>query len=245
MKKINLFSTLFFSLCLLLQTTVSAQSSPNPDGYRDIPWGTSIAQARAILTGVTLTEIPRDSRRDRQFPDGVNITRYRITDSVAGYPARTELYFFNDQFFQAVVNFNFDRFKNYDFNYNVFISVDRYYNDIRATTLNFVADIYSLLAQKYGKKQPTFRGLDPRHSFVDLDNYLAQERWNLRYNPSEYHKKIATQSFAQWIFPKTEVRFSIAISAFDRRFDYILSLASNDLLKEVERSISDARKRGL
>lgn len=245
MKKIISTLTLFFSLCFFAPVQSSAQSSPNPDGYRNIPWGASVAEARAALAGVNLVEIPRDSRRERQFPANINITRWQISDSVAGYPARTDLYFFNDRFFQAVVRFNFSRFVNYDFNYNVFISVDRYYNDIRATTLNFVADIYSLLAQKYGQRQPTFQGLDPRRAFVDLDNYIAQERWNLRYNPSEYFKRIATQSFAQWKFPKTEVRFSVIISAFDKRFEYTLSLASNDLLREVERSISNERKQGL
>ncbi|MCL1945597.1 MAG: hypothetical protein FWF51_00380 [Chitinivibrionia bacterium] len=236
MNGIILFIILFCSLCF-------SQTAQNPDGYRNIAWGSSVAQATQALNGANLTQIT--DQRQQGFPANVNIARYQITDSVAGYPSKTELYFYNDKFFQAVVTFNFDRFKNYDFNYNVFISVDKYYNDIRATTLTFVADIYSLLAQKYGKKQPTFRGLDPRYCFTDLDNYLAKERWNLRYNPSEYYKKIATQSYAEWKFPKTEVRFAVIMSAYDKRFEYTLSLASTDLLNEVRKNIGDERKGNL
>jgi len=230
MRKIFICAIFLFSFCFA--------QAPTPDGYRNIAWGSSLAQARQTLAGKNLTEVANARQR---FPAGVNIARFQFDDSVAGYPAKTELYFYNDKFFQAVVTFNFDRFKNYDFNYNVFISVDKYYRDIRSSTLNFVADIYSLLTQKYGKKEPTFRGLDPRYCFTDLDNYLAKERWNLRYNPSEFHRKIATQSYAQWIFPKTEVRFSVVISAFDKRFEYTLSLADKDLVKEIQRNIGDTR----
>jgi len=229
---------LFCSLCF-------SQRELNPEGYRGIAWGSSVAQAQAVLQGVPLTQLTARPRT-ANFPAELNIVRYQIlADTVAGYPARTTLYFFNDQFFQAIITFNFNRFINYDFNYNVFISVERYYNDIRGTTLNFVSDIYALLTEKYGRRQPVFRTLDPRHSFVDLDNYLAQERWNLRYNPSEFHRAIATQSFAQWRFPKTEVRFAIAISAIDKRFEYTLSLASTELISEVEKSIGDIRREGL
>lgn len=248
MRKINLIKALFFSLCLFIPSAVFAQGSPpnsNPNGYRDIPWGASVAEAQAILAGVQFTEIPRDNRRERQFPEDVNVRRWQINEAVAGYPARTDLYFYNDRFFQAVVRFNTNRFLNFDFNYNVFISVDRYYNYIRSNTLNFIADIYALLAQRYGQRQPTFQGLDPRNAFVELDNYIGRERWNLRYNPSEYFRRIQTQSFAQWRFPRTEVRFSVIISAFDRRFEWTLSLASNEILREVERSISNTRQRGL
>ena len=232
MKKI-IFCTIFTVVWCFAQT---------PNGYRNIVWGSSVEQARQALAGKNLTQVTNSKQN---FPASINITRYQIIDSVAGYPANTELYFYDDKFFQAVVTFNFNRFKNYDFNYNVFISVDKYYNDIRATTLNFVADIYSLLAQRYGQKEPTFKGLDPRFCFTDLDNYLAKERWNLRYNPSEYYKKIATQSYAQWKFPKTEVRFSVVISAYDKRFEYTLSLAGNDLLEEVEKNINEVRGGGL
>ncbi|MDR0303580.1 MAG: hypothetical protein LBH98_02260 [Chitinispirillales bacterium] len=233
MRKI-LFYLLFIIASCFAQT---------PDGYRNISWGSSVAQVReALPSGKNLTQITNSKQN---FPVSLNIARYQLTDSVAGYPAKTELYFYDDKFFQAVIDFNFNRFKNYDFNYNVFISVDKYYNDIRATTLNFVADIYALLAQKYGKKEPTFKGLDPRSCFTNLDNYLAKERWNLRYNPSEYYKQITTQSYAQWKFPKTEVRFSVIISAFDKRFEYTLSLAGNDLLEEIEKSINNERSGSL
>jgi len=236
--KIFIYIFLFCSLCF-------SQRLINPDGYRGIAWGSTAAQATAVLQGVQLTQLA-DRPRTATFPAALNVVRYQIlADTVAGYPARTTLYFYNDQFFQAVVDFNFNRFVNFDFNYNVFISVERFYNELRATTLNFVADIYALLTERYGRRQPVFRTLDPRNSFVELDNYLARERWNLRYNPSEFHRRIQTQSFAQWRFPRTEVRFSIAISAFDNRFEYVLSLASTELMAQIQRSINDIRSQGL
>ncbi|MCL2845169.1 MAG: hypothetical protein FWE23_06950 [Chitinivibrionia bacterium] len=229
---------LFCSLCF-------SQRELNPDGYRGIAWGSSVAEAQAILQEVPLTQLTARPRT-ASFPAELNIARYQILrDTVAGYPARTTLYFFDDQFFQAVVDFDFSRFTRFDFNFNVFISVERYFNYIRTNTLNFVADIYTLLTERYGRRQPVFRTLDPRYTFVALDNYLAQERWNLRYNPSEFYRAIQTQSFAQWRFPRTEVRFSIAINAADKRFEYVLSLASTDLMGQIERDITNVRTRGL
>lgn len=231
-----------FSFLIYFIVIVPVFSTIPPEGYRDVLWGTSLVEVQQAFEGKTFRKI---TPQDMQFPENVPLSCFAIDDVVAGYPAKTEFYFFEERFFQVLIRFDFDRLKTYDVNYNVFISVDRYYTEIRATTLLFVADIYELLYQKYGRKEPTFRTLDPRFCFVETDKYLAQERWNLRYKPSEYYKCIVAQSYAEWRFPKTEIRFAVALSASEQRFDYTLSLVSLDLLSEVQGEIQSIREADL
>lgn len=212
-----------------------------PDGFRSIPWGSSLAQVQAGRTGGPLAAMAPDN----SFPVELGMTRYRGNETVAGYPATVTYYFLNDSFFQATINFPFDNLRSYDFNYNVFRSVDGYYRVIHDQTLTFVYDIYALLNKKYGKKEPVFKGLDPRNVFKTTDLYLRQERWNMRYNPSEYYKRIVAAAYARWDFPKTRVLFSINISAADKRFDYNLSLTSLDLEQGVRQALDSLRMQGL
>ena len=89
--------------------------------------------------------------------------------------------------------------------------------------------MFDLLRKKYGKKEPAFKGVDPRFIFKNADEYLKKEAWNLRSYPYEYYKKIAASAYAQWELPKTRIIFSINLSAPEKQFDYELSLSSNDL----------------
>ncbi len=143
------------------------------------------------------------------------------------------------------MTFNFNRLKNYDFNYNVFRSVNEYYYAIRNSTISFINDIYDLLQKKYGKKEPVFKGLDPRLMFVKLDRYVKQERWNLRYHPYDYYTHIVSSSYARWDFPKTRVVFSLNLSAPDKRFDYRLSSVSLDMEREIKKKRDELLMKGL
>jgi hypothetical protein len=89
--------------------------------------------------------------------------------------------------------------------------------------------VFDLLRKKYGKKEPAFKGVDPRFIFKNTDEYLKKEAWNLRSYPYEYYRKIAASAFAQWDLPKTRIIFSINLSAPEKLFDYELSLSSNDM----------------
>jgi hypothetical protein len=148
-------------------------------------------------------------------------------------------------FFQATVVFNFDELKNFDFNYNVYRSVNEYYLAIRSKSLIFIYDVYDLLCKKYGKKEPVFKGLDPRLSFVKLDRYLKQERWNLRYHPYDYYQRIVTAAYARWDFPQTRTIFSVNISALDKRFDFSLSLVSLGMERLISKKMDELRMQGL
>jgi hypothetical protein len=164
-----------------------------------------------------------------EFPKELNIKMFSATQTIAGKAASVKYYFQDDKFFQATVRFNFDNLKTFDFNYNVYQSVDGYYRAIHDQTLTFVYDVFDLLRKKYGKKEPAFKGVDPRSIFKTADEYLKKEAWNLRSYPYEYYKKIAASAYAQWDLPKTRIIFSIRISAPEKQFDYELSLSSNDL----------------
>jgi hypothetical protein len=222
----------FVSLCFAVQP---------PQGFQNALWGMSPEEVRKASGAANWQSVPVDPG----FPQGLDIALYDASALIAGYPAQVTYYFYQQKFFQATVTFNFDQLVNFDFNYNVFISVDRYYQAIHGQTLTFVDDIYDLLRKKYGKKQPIFKGLDPRFIFKHTDDYIKQELWNLRYHPSEYYKRIVTAAYARWDFPKTRVIFSINISAKDKRFDYFLSVSSLDLEKEIRTAKDSLRMQGL
>jgi len=229
-------------LCLVvLLAACSARAANSPDGFHDVPWGAASAQVRAAAGGAGWSALADDNA----FPPLLKVTRYTNRETVAGYPADVTYYFRDDRFFQATVRFDFPELVNFDFNYNVFISVDKYYTAIHDRTLTFVNDVYALLRSKYGTREPVFKGLDPRFIFKATDAYLQQERWNLRYNPSEYYKRIVTAGYARWDFPRTRVIFSVNISAADKRFDYQLSLTSLDLEKQIRDALDSLRTRDL
>lgn len=221
-----------------LAPVISAQPFP---GFNDARWGSAPQEVRQA---VDAQEWQPDPRAD-EFPEEMNVTVFRTQGEVAGYNATTRYYFWQDRFFQATVEFDFEELAEYDFNYNVYKSVSEYYSEIRNRTLVFIRDVYSLLGKKYGKKQPVFKGLDPRFAFTRLDAYLRQERWNLRYHPYDFYKRIVTAAYARWDFPKTRLLFSINIAAPDKRFDYSLSAVSLDLEKEINDEMDRLRMEGL
>lgn len=225
---------------LLLCFPVLAISPPT--GVHEVPWGSAPAavQGRAIPRPTGWTPAPTVG-----MPSGLAITAFTSVDSIAGYKASTTYYFYKNQLFQATTKFNFDDLTTFDFNYNVYISVDRYYQEIRKRTLTFVADIYALLHAKYGRKQPIFIPLDPNYVLKATDKYLEKERWNLRYHPSEFYKRITGTAYARWSYPKTEINFAVNISAFDKRFEYTLSHISTELRRVIEKDINTQRGSGL
>lgn len=208
-----------------------------PEGFQNALWSMSAVQVQNAARITNWQTVTGESG----FPDEINIQMYQSPSTIAGYSALVTYYFYDDKFFQATIAFNFDHLKNFDFNYNVFISVDKYYRAIRDQTLTFVTDIYDLLRKKYGRKQPVFKGLDPRFVFVQTDRMVKQNIWNFRYHPYEYYKKIVSAAYARWDFPQTKVIFSVNISAVDKRFDYQLSLTSLDLEKEIQTAIDSVR----
>ncbi len=212
-----------------------------PNGLQDALWGESSQIVQGKLRGNGW----RIVQNSNAFPAELQITMFELDQKIAGYDATTKLYFYKDQFFQSTIAFDFSSLENFSFNYNVFISVDRYYREIRSKSLTFVSDIYSLLRSKYGKKQPTFVNVDPRNIFANTDNYIYKERWNLRYHPSEYYKRIIAVAYAQWKYPKTDITFAVNISAADKRFDYTLSLTSVKYVKEISKEKSRIRVEGL
>jgi hypothetical protein len=230
-----------FHLALVAGLVGPIGAAGPPEGFQGAAWGAPPEQVRAAA-GVGGW---RQTAGGEDFPEGLGVTTYAAQTRVAGYPATAKYYFFGGKFFQATVEFDFSQLENFDFNYNVFISVDRYYRAIHDQTITFVHDIYALLRKKYGKKEPVFKGLDPRHVFERTDAYIRQERWNLRYHPSEYYKRIVTSAYARWDFPETRVIFSVNISAADKRFDYMLSLTSLDLAREVSAESDRLRMQGL
>lgn len=224
--------TLFF---LLFGVTIA--SALDPKGVQGALWGDS---PQDVQTKASITEWKEVDSKEL-FPYTAEIKTYKTSQEVASYKTETYFYFYKDQLFQTTMSFDFKDLKEYDFNYNVFISVDKYYREIRSTTKVFVQDIYALLKEKYGKKQPQFKGIAPHNIFNRTDNYIAQERWNLRYNPSEYYKRIIARGYARWLYPKTEIIFSINISAADKRFDYILSYTSLDISRDIKKQIQKDR----
>lgn len=235
------YKTLYWMIIALLILNVNLFAK-DPEGFNGAAWGSAPDKVRSAV-GASAWQA--DALSAKGFPAAMNVTVFQSPDTIANYRANVKYYFYDGKFFQATVNFNFDEMKKYDFNYNVFRSVNEYYNFIRSRTIVFVNDIYSLLGMKYGKKEPVFEGLNPRYMFVDIDKYLNRERWNLRYHPYDYYLKIMCAAFARWDFPHTRVLFSIAINAKDKRFDYVLSLASLDMKKEVESKMNSLRMKGL
>jgi hypothetical protein len=226
---------------VILTCTVFAGLPLLPDGFEGAAWGSSpdIVRNASAVTGWQTDASAND------FPKELNVTVYRGQTKIAGYPASVKYYFWQNRFFQATVQFEFNDLKNFDFNYNVYRSVNDYYNTIRSKTLTFVFDIYDLLLKKYGRKEPLFKGLDPRTMFSSLDKYLKQETWNLRYHPYDYYQHIIAAAYAYWDFPKTRMIFSVNISAPDKRFDYQLCAASLDLEKQVNTAKDSLRMKGL
>lgn len=228
---------------LLLTTGIAifCFGSDSPPGFNNAVWGSSPDSVRNASQSSSWQPDPVAG----QFPVELGIKVFRTSATIAGYPASVRYYFWKDKFFQATAVFDFDNLKKYDFNYNVYRSVNDYYTVIRSKTLVFVLDIYDLLTKKYGKKEPIFKGLDPKTMFIKLDAYLKQERWNLRYNPYDYYQRIVTSAYARWDFPKTRAIFSVNISAADKRFDYELSLTSLDLEKVINKEKDQLRMKGL
>ncbi len=227
--------------CITVFFSLICHGAETPLGFQNAEWGIAPEEVRKAA-GITSWQ---STPADPAFPQELGVTMYTTSTTIAGYPAQVTYYFFEKKFFQSTITFDFDQLKSFDFNYNVFISVDRYYRAIHDQTLTFVADIYDLLRKKYGKKQPVFKGLDPRYVFKHTDAYIKQELWNLRYHPSEYYKRIVSAAYARWDFPKTRVIFSINISAVDKRFDYQLSLTSLNLEREINKRKDEVRMKGL
>jgi hypothetical protein len=193
-------------------------------GFGGAVWGMNPIAVKSAINPKQWQKAPSDS----SFPATLAVTVYTSPLSVAGYPANASFYFAEDRFFQVTLAFDQSKLKNFDFNYNVFQSVNKFYSAIHDQTQGFVFDIFDLLEKKYGRKQPVFDGLDPRRMFLESDKYLNRERWNLRYYPYDFYKKIIVNAYARWNFPKTVVIFSLAIDAPNKIFDYSLSLTSTD-----------------
>jgi len=232
-----------YVLTIILVCSIVSQiyAVPPPRGFRNAGWGLNPDLVRNRLQLQNWRQLPADDA----FPAEINITRYESDEEIAGYPAVVTYYFAQNRFFQVSIKFPFTDLENFDFNYNVFRSVDEYYTEIKGKTLAFVRDIYALLRSKYGKKQPIFKGIDPRRIFQRTDLYFKKERWNLRYNPSEFYRKIVSAAYARWDFPKTRIILSINISAADKRFDYNLSYASLDITKTIQEQLDIIRGQGL
>ncbi|MBN1758511.1 MAG: hypothetical protein JW863_09350 [Chitinispirillaceae bacterium] len=229
------------TIVVMLFCAAVAGAAENPGGLGATRWGQSADEVRTASGAQSWQTDPTE----KNFPPDLSVTVFRATGEIAGYKASTRYYFQNNRLFQATIDFNFDELKNFDFNYNVFRSVNEYYVEIRTKTILFVNDIFSLLESKYGKKRPVFKGLDPRKVFSELNRYVMQERWNLRYHPYDYYLHIVTASYARWDFQHTRVLFSLNIAASQKRFDYQLSLSSTDMTGEIRKAMDMLRSRGL
>ncbi|MFP4415888.1 MAG: hypothetical protein ACOC41_03770 [Chitinivibrionales bacterium] len=226
---------------LILTVFSSPHSAQAPVGFQNAEWGMSPQEVSAAAEIGGWQQKPAEG----EFPADIDITTFVSDQTIAGYPAQVSFYFFEQKFFQATIRFDFDHLAEVDFNYNVFISVNDYYKQIRAETLTFVNDVYDLLQKKYGKKKPVFKGLDPRHTFARTDSYISQEIWNLRYHPYTYYQRIVSSSYARWDYPKTRIIFSVNLAASQQRFDYTLSLVSLDLHREIAKQVDTSRMQGL
>jgi hypothetical protein len=199
------------------------------EGFQNAKWGMSPDEIRKLNNPKSWSAIPAGN----DFPPDLKIKTFSALQEIAGQQASVKYYFCDEKFFQATARFNFDRLKTFDFNYNVYRSVDSYYRAIHEQTLNFVFDIFDLLRKKYGQKDPQFKGSDPRFLFRSLDDYIGKEAWNLRFYPYDYYKKIVASAYAVWDHPGTRITFSIIINAPDKQFDYLLSLTSKIYGKTV------------
>ncbi|MDD5672616.1 MAG: hypothetical protein PHC61_00510 [Chitinivibrionales bacterium] len=232
----------YYTLIFLLSTFAAGYAyGSDITGFNNAQWGMAPDAVKSATASTAWKPLPAGN----EFPANLAVSRFESTGKVAGYAATITYYFWDNKFFQATVVFDFNSLKNFDFNYNVYRSVDQYYQEIRNKTLTFVNDIYDLLRKKYGKRQPAFTGLDPRLTFKRFDTYLSDQRWNFRYHPYDYYKKIAASVYAQWKYPQTEVAFSINISAPEKQFDYSLSLSSIDLAAAVNAAKDSLRMQGL
>jgi hypothetical protein len=218
-----------------------SRAAADPGGFNGALWGQSPEEVRKASAAATWQNDPSE----KKFPPELDVSVFRTAAEIAGYKASVKYYFQGKRFFQATIDFDFADLRQFDFNYNVFRSVNEYYTAIRSKTVLFVNDIYDLLAKKYGTKKPVFKGLDPRRVFVDLDRYVQQERWNLRYHPYDFYLNIVTASYARWDFPHTRVIFSLNIAAAQKRFDYQLSLSSTDITIPLQKAMDAARAKGL
>ncbi len=226
---------------ILVTCVLHAFSAEPPTGFQGAEWGMAPAQVQRVSGARGWANVSAELG----FPQELQVAAFRSPSEIAGYPASVTYYFYQNQFFQATAAFDFSQLAEYDFNYNVYRSVDEYYRAIHDQTLTFVHDIYDLLAKKYGRREPVFDRLDPRDVFVRTDRYLKREKWNLRYHPYDYYKKIVASAYARWNFPKTRITFSVNISASDKRFDYNLSLTSLDLEREIRKRKDELRSRNL
>lgn len=213
---------ILFVLC----TVVNAHAAAGIPavGFGGAVWGMNPVAVKSAINPKNWQKASPDS----SFPAALAVTVYTSPLSVAGYAATASFYFAEDRFFQVTLSFDQTKLKTFDFNYNVFQSVNKYYSAIHDQTQSFVFDIFDLLEKKYGRKQPVFDGLDPQRMFLESDKYLNRERWNLRYYPYDFYKKIIINAYARWNFPKTVIIFSLAIDAPNKIFDYSLSLTSTD-----------------
>jgi hypothetical protein len=230
--------SLLFSLLFAAGVALAADST---GGFQNARWGMAPDEVRRSNTPKTWSAAPPGGA----FPVDLKISTFTAAQDIAGKAASVTYYFFENKFFQATARFDFNELKNFDFNYNVYRSVDSYYRAIHDRTLTFVYDIFDLLRKKYGKKEPSFRGADPRRIFAQADEYIGREAWNLRSYPYDYFKRITATTYARWEFPYTTVIFSIVINAPEKQFDYQLSLSSPDLAAKVNAKKDSLRTRNL
>jgi hypothetical protein len=226
---------------LVLLMAATLYGAIDPGGFNGARWGQSPDQVKSA-GGIGGWQ---SDQSETAFPPELKVTVFRTQAEIAGYNASVRYYFQDGRFFQATVDFQFNELKQFDFNYNVFRSVHEYYTAIRTKTVLFVNDIYDLLREKYGKKKPVFKGLDPQNVFEELDRYVAQERWNLRYHPYDFYTNIIAASYARWDFPHTRVLFSMNIAAAQKRFDYQLSLSSVAIGTSLKKALYSLRAKGL
>jgi hypothetical protein len=227
-----------FYFYIIAFTSIAADST---GGFQNARWGMGPDEVRKTNSPKTWSAVPSESA----FPKDLKISTYSASQDIAGKNASVTYYFFEDKLFQATARFDFNQLKNFDFNFNVYRSVDSYYRTIRSQTLTFVYDIFELLRKKYGKKEPSFRGADPRLIFSEVDEYCLKEAWNLRSYPYDYFKKIIASTYARWEFPNSTVIFSVAIDAPGKKFDYWLSLSSPSLASLVNAKKDSLRAQNL
>lgn len=230
-----------FLLLLVAGMATAVCAADDPVGFNGALWGQSPDEVRKSSSLSSWQSDPVE----KKFPPECKVTVFRTSAEVAGYKATVLYYFWDKRFFQATVNFDFSELATFDFNYNVYRSVSEYYTFIRSKTTVFVQDVFALLEKKYGKKEPVFKGLDPRRVFVTLDAYITQERWNFRYHPFDFYQRIVTASYARWDFPHTRVLFSMNLAAAEKRFDYTLSIASIEMADQLQKVMDRLRAKGL
>jgi hypothetical protein len=211
------------------------------DGFQNAKWGMTSDEVKKNNAPAAWQQ----SVSGNNFPAELKITTFAASQSIAGKDAQVTYYFCENKFFQATASFNFSALKSFDFNYNVYRSVDSYYRAIHDQTLTFVFDFFDLLRKKYGKKEPMFRGADPRAIFRETDEYLKKESWNLRSYPYDFYKKIKASAYAQWELPQTSIIFSIVIDAPEKRFDYQVSASSIALCAFVNAKKDSLRTKSL